>query len=283
VTAPAAAATTPAIAPELRSLADRVEIAPGVEMPRLGVGTSQVTGKASIDAEIGAALELGYRLIDTATSYRNEAEIGDSLARSGVPRAELFVTSKVWPSDQGYEQTLRAFELSRSRLRLDYLDLYLIHWPRTDATADTWCAFETLLERGEVRAIGVSNFLRSDLEQLWRTAKVLPAVNQIEFHPYLQRPGLVRFCESLGITVEAWAPLMRGRIQSIGLLRDIGERHGKTAAQVAIRWILQRGIVTVPKSIHPERLRENAGVFDFALSPEEMQAIDALDRAEHES
>ena len=267
----------------LHSIADRVEIAPGVLMPRLGLGTSHTVRTADVEREIGVGLELGYRSIDTATSYGNEAEIGSALARSGVPRAELFVTSKVWPADQGYDRTLQAFERSRSRLGLDYLDLYLIHWPEPRLTAETWRAFEELQAKGLVRAIGVSNFMRSDFIQLFETARVAPAVNQIEFHPLLQRPELVAYCRSLGITIEAWSPLIRGRVSAIPQLVGVGVKYGKTAAQVAIRWILQQGMVTVPKSVREDRLRENADIFDFELSAEDMATIDALDRNEHDS
>ena len=193
------------------------------------------------------------------------------------------MTTKVWPSDQGFEPTLRAFEVSRSRLGLDYVDLYLIHWPEPSLTAQTWRAFEELRASGAVRAIGVSNFMRSDFSQLLETANVTPAVNQIEFHPYLQRPELVAYCRSIGVVVEAWSPLMRGKVNAIPELVEIAAKHGKSVPQVTLRWILQRGIVTVPKSTHEERLRENADIFDFVLTPAEMAAIDALDRGEHES
>ncbi len=266
---------------ELRSLEDRVEIAPGVLMPRLGIGTSHAVGTSDVELEVGAALELGYRLIDTATAYHNEAEIGAVLKTAGVARSELFVTSKVWPSDQGYEQTLNAFEASRMRLGLDYLDLYLVHWPNSELMADTWRAFEELLERGAVRAIGVSNFTVADFEQLDQTATVPPAIDQIEFHPYLQRPKLLAYVRSRGVTVEAWSPLLRGKVKGIPMLVEIAARHGKTEAQVTIKWILQQGIVTIPKTTHVERLRENADVFDVSLTAEEMAAIGTLDRNEH--
>lgn len=268
---------------ELHSIADRVEVSPGVMMPRLGFGTSHVTGARVVERVVLGALELGYRSIDTATAYGNESEIGAALKHAAVPRDELFVTTKVWPSDQGYEPTLRAFELSRSRLRLDYVDLYLIHWPESRLTAETWRAFEKLHERGLVRAIGVSNFMQGDFEQLLQTAKVTPAVNQIEFHPRLQRPELVGLCDALGVTVEAYSPLIRGKALTIPEVVEIGVRHGKTAAQVVLRWILQRGLVTIPKSTHERRLRENADIFDFALSPQEVATLDGLDRGEQMS
>lgn len=273
----------PTMPVELHSIADRVEIAPGVMMPRLGVGTSHVVGARDVEREISTALDLGYRLIDTAAAYHNEKFIGTTLEKSGVARAELFVTTKVWASDQGYEPTLRAFEASRARLGLDYLDLYLIHWPESRLTAGTWRAFEELLAGGSVRAIGVSNFMEHDLAQLAETATVSPALNQIEFHPYLQRPALLAACRTRGIAVEAWAPLMRGKIGRIPELLDIARGRGKTAAQITLRWILQKGIITIPKAVHEYRLRENSEIYDFALTAEETAAIDRLDRGQHES
>jgi len=273
-------ASAGAQAVELTSIADRIEAAPGVPMPRLGLGTSHVTGARTVERVVHAALELGYRLIDTATAYDNEAEIGAALRKAGVPREELFITTKVWPSDQGYDSTLRAFEASRSRLGVDYVDLYLIHWPKTELTEGTWRAFEELHEQGKSRAIGVSNFMRGDFEHLFATAKIPPAVNQIEFHPWFQRPDLVEYSRSKGVAVEAYSPLIRGRAARVPELIDIGKRHGKSAAQVTLRWILQKGLIAIPKSSHEERLRENAGIFDFSLSAEETAAIDALDRGQ---
>lgn len=266
---------------ELHSIADRAEIAPGVMMPRLGIGTSHVVEGNEVESEILGGFQLGYRLIDTASSYHNEEVIGAALERSDVPREDFFITTKVWPTDQGYEPTLQAFEASRTRLGLEYIDLYLVHWPRAALMAETWRAFESLKSDGAVRAIGVSNFEAHDLKRLLESATVGPAVNQIEFHPHLQRPDLVAYCRTHGITVEAWSPLKRGQVGSIAELVDVGRRHGKSAAQVTIRWILQKGIIAIPKSMHDYRLRENADVFDFELTAEEMSEIDALDRDEH--
>ncbi|HSK46981.1 MAG TPA: aldo/keto reductase [Coriobacteriia bacterium] len=272
-----------ATAPErvlLRSISDRVEIAPGVHMPRLGLGTSQ-SAPGEVEHAIEVAFDLGYRLVDTATAYRNERAIGAALAATGVPRQDYFVTTKVWADDQGYRPTLAAFETSCKKLKLDYIDLYLIHWPDPPNTAGTWKAMEELLDGGSVRSIGVSNFTERDLETLFETARVMPAVDQFELHPLRQRPYLQDYCRENEITIEAWAPLMRGKAHRVPELVAVGERHGKTAAQVSIRWILQKEMVTVPKSVHAERIRENASVFDFELSPEEMAAIDQLDRDQH--
>lgn len=265
---------------ELRSIADTIEIADGVRMPRLGLGTSQAY-PGQVEREIAVGLDLGYRHIDTAAMYGNEHEIGAAVARSGVSRQEVSLATKVWNTDQGYQTTLRAFDASRRRLGVEYIDLYLIHWPQPHATAETWRAMEELLRRGEVRAIGVCNFMIEHLEELFQTAEVAPAVNQFELHPWMQRPELQDYCISHGITVQAWAPVMRGRASRVQQLVEIGQRHGKTGAQVSIRWILQKGFTTIPKSTHESRLHENCDVFDFELSDDEMATIDALDRSEH--
>lgn len=265
---------------ELNSIADRVEIAPRVLMPRLGLGTSQsLPGK--VEQAVRAALGMGYRLIDTASAYHNEAAIGSAIAGSGLTRAQLFITSKVWADDQGYRKTIAACKASLRRLQTSYLDLYLIHWPEPSKTVETWAALEDLHKEGLVRAIGLSNFMERDLDLVMTTAQIEPAVNQFELHPWRQRPHLQERCRELGITIEAWAPVMRGRASLVPELTAIGRRHDKTGAQVSIRWILQKGFVTVPKSTHPERLRENMEVYDFELSDEEMARIDALDRDEH--
>lgn len=263
---------------ELRSLADKVEIAPGVRMNRLGLGTYKATEGPEVSHEVGWGLELGYRTIDTAALYGNERSIGDVVRESGIPREELFVTTKLWNSDQGYDSALRAFDASLERLAFDYVDLYLVHWPVPSKTRDTWRALEEILASGRTRAIGVCNFLPHHLEPLLAMANTPPALDQVEFHPYLQQPELQSYCEVHGITLQAWAPVMRGRVNQVPELVEIGARHGKTPAQVSIRWILQKGITTIPKSVHRERVAENADVYDFALSPAEMDAIDALDR-----
>lgn len=275
-----AAQMTHAERTELRSIADTVEIAAGVQMPRLGLGTSR-SYPGEVEREIQVGFELGYRLVDTASAYRNEAAVGRALRRSGVPREEYFVTSKVWNTDQGFDTTLAAFEASCDRLGLEYLDLYLIHWPQTETTAETWRAMERLHDEGVVRAIGVSNFMPADLDLLLSDAEVRPAIDQFEFHPWMQRHEVVEYCHDRGITVQAWAPLMRGHVGEVPELVEIAREHGKTAAQVAIRWILQQGIITIPKTVHEERLRENAAVFDFELTAAEMEAISRLDRRQH--
>jgi diketogulonate reductase-like aldo/keto reductase len=263
---------------KLESLADTVQIAPGVEMNRLGLGTYRADEGPDVEGEVMAALSLGYRLIDTAALYRNEASIGRALAASGVPREDVFVTTKLWNTDQGYDSTQAAFDGSLARLGFDRVDLYLIHWPIAGKTRETWRAMEEILASGRTRAIGVCNFLPHHLEELLSFANTPPAVDQFEHHPRLQQPELVRFCFEHGITPQAWAPVMRGRVLLIPELVQIAQAHGKSPAQVSIRWILQRGVTTIPKSIHENRIRENADVYDFELSPDEMAIIESLDQ-----
>ncbi len=246
----------------------------GVAMPCLGLGVFQI-GDADVEAAIGHALQVGYRHIDTAKMYGNEAGVGRAVRNADLSREDVFVTTKVWNSDQGYEATLRACEASLERLGLEQLDLYLVHWPVPRLTKDTWRAMERIYQEGLARAIGVCNFKVHHLTDLLQYAEIPPMVNQVELHPYLSQAGVRSFCREHGIQVEAWAPLMRGRLDA-PLLRELAERYGKTAAQIVLRWDLQSGVVTIPKSARPERIHENAGIFDFALSDEDMRRIDAL-------
>lgn len=250
----------------------------GVEMPRLGLGTFRAADGREVRRSVQIALNTGYRLIDTAAVYGNESGVGEALSSAGLAREHIFVTTKVWNSDQGYDSTLRAFDTSLQKLQLDVLDLYLIHWPVSGKFVDTWRAMEELYEAGRVRAIGVSNFLPEHLDELMQSARITPAVNQVEFHPYLQSEKLLAACRDLGIIVEAWSPLMKGEIIRVPELVELGKRIGKTAAQVTIRWMLQKDVVTIPKSTHEHRIRENADVFDFSLSKEDITLIDSLDR-----
>lgn len=265
---------------ELHSLADTVEIAAGVDMPRLGLGTFRSEPGAAVENEVAWALELGYRGIDTASMYGNEEGVGRAIAASAIPRDELFVATKVWNDEQGYDSTLAACERSLARLGLDHVDLYLIHWPVRRTMRDTWRAMQHLREDGRVRAIGVCNFLAPRLEELLAFADVPPAVDQVEHHPRLRQHDLRDFCKAHGITMQAWAPIMRGGVAKIPEIVEIAQAHDKTPAQVTIRWILQHGVTTIPKSVHRERIAENADVYDFELAAAEMTAIDALDRGE---
>jgi diketogulonate reductase-like aldo/keto reductase len=250
----------------------------GVAMPRLGLGVWQ-TGRGHQTREaVGAALELGYRLIDTAAAYGNEKEVGEAVRRSGIPRGEIFVTTKLWNSDHGYDPARRAFDLSLRELGLDYVDLYLIHWPVARLRRQTWRALERLLSEGLCRSIGVSNYTITHLEELLRESDTAPAVNQVEFHPFLYQRELLEFCRARAIQVEAYSPLARTKRLNHPRLEQLSTRYGKTAAQILIRWSLQHDLVTIPKSARRSRIAENAAVFDFALENEDMAALDALDQ-----
>jgi 2,5-diketo-D-gluconate reductase A len=250
----------------------------GVEIPQLGFGVFQVPPEDTQET-VEEALATGYRHIDTAAAYRNERGVGAAIAASAIPREEIFVTTKLWNSQQGYESTLGAFRKSLDRLGLDHVDLYLIHWPMpTEGRAlDTWRAFERIHEEGGARTIGVSNFRVEDLEMLEREAEVRPTVNQIELHPHLQQAELRAWHEQHGIATEAWSPLAQGDLLVNETISAVASRHDRTPAQVILRWHLQLGNVVIPKSATPKRIRENFELFDFELSDEDMTEIAALD------
>ncbi|WP_225630734.1 aldo/keto reductase [Streptomyces solaniscabiei] len=251
----------------------------GVEIPQLGFGVFQVPD-AETTAAVSAALEAGYRSIDTAAIYGNEAGVGRALADSGIARDELFVTTKLWNADQGYDATLKAFDTSLDKLGLDHVDLYLIHWPTParDLYRESWKAIEKLVADGRIRAAGVSNFQPAHLDRLIAGSDLVPAVNQVELHPGLQQSELRAAHARLGIVTEAWSPLAQGAVLEDEAITTIAARHGKSAAQVVLRWHLQLGNVVIPKSVTPARIRENLDVFDFALTDGEMTAIAGLDR-----
>lgn len=252
----------------------------GIEMPYFGLGVWQSEDGDEVINAVNYALDAGYRAIDTAAIYINEKGVGEAIAQSKVPREEIFVTSKVWNSDQRSDTVMKAFDATMEKLDLDYLDLYLIHWPVTDKYKDTWKVMEEIYASGRVKAIGVSNFLQHHMEDLLTVAEVVPMVNQMEFHPRLVQQDLVDFCKSHGIQYEAWSPLMQGKIFEIELMQQLAEKYGKSIAQIALRWNLQKGIVTIPKSVKKERIEANADIFDFSLTAEDMQAIDGLDQAQ---
>ncbi|MGY3205269.1 aldo/keto reductase [Streptomyces sp. TE5632] len=251
----------------------------GVEMPQLGFGVWQVPD-AEAETAVAAALEAGYRSIDTAAAYGNEEGTGRAIAASGIPREDLFVTTKLWNDDHGYDSTLRAFDASLSKLGLDHVDLYLIHWP-TPARGryvDTYRAFEKLYAEGRVRAIGVSNFQREHLEHLIAETSVVPAVDQIELHPHLQQRAAREYHAQQGIATEAWSPLGQGKgLLEVPAIVAIAQKHGRTPAQVVLRWHIQLGNVVIPKSVTPSRIKENIDVFGFSLDTEDLAAISALD------
>lgn len=250
----------------------------GVKMPVFGLGVYKIPDEQQGVEAIVHAIKTGYRLIDTASLYDNEQTVGEAVRQSGVDRADIFVTSKVWNTDQGYEATLTAFDTTLDKLGFDYLDLYLIHWPmpKTDKFKDTWRALEKLYQDKKVRAIGVSNFNINHLEDLKTTATILPMVNQVECHPHLNQQTLRDYCETNGIKVQAWSPLKRGDLFEVDTLTQIAKAHQKTVAQVMLRWDYQHGILTIPKSVNKGRIEENANIFDFVLSEAEMNQIDAL-------
>jgi len=248
-------------------------------MPYLGLGVYLAKEGGEVENAVGRALEAGYRHIDTASAYQNETGVGAAVRNSGLDRREVFVTSKVWNSDQGYESTLRAFDRSLDRLGLEYLDLYLVHWPVKGKYRETWRALEQLYRDGRVRAIGVSNFLRHHLEDLLGSADIVPMVNQMEFHPWLVQQSLLDYCREKEIQYEAWSPLMQGAIVRVPEISEIARNYGKTEAQVVLRWNLQKGVATIPKSSNPERIKANAALFDFELSPGDMARLDSLDKS----
>jgi len=250
----------------------------GVQMPYFGLGVYLSKDGTEVINAVRDALDHGYRHIDTAAIYDNEEGVGIGIKESRVPRRDIFLVSKVWNTDQGYDSTLRAFEASLKRLDTDYLDLYLIHWPKGELSKETWKALERLYKEKRIRAIGVSNFLQHHLEDLLTSAEIVPMVNQMEFHPYLVQQDLVDFCRAKGIQYEAWSPMMQGNIFDLEIMKALASKYNKTVAQIVLRWDLQKGVVTIPKSSKKERIISNAAIFDFELSPEDMQRLDALDR-----
>lgn len=250
----------------------------GVEMPQLGFGVWQVPDDEA-DQAVTTALEAGYRSIDTAAAYGNEEGTGRALRASGIAREDLFVTTKLWNADHGYDSTLRAFDTSLAKLGLDYVDLYLIHWPMPDngTYVDTYKAFEKLLADGRVKSIGVSNFLPEHLDRLIEATSVIPAVNQIELHPHLQQLASREYHAQQGIATEAWSPLGQGKgLLEVPAIVAIAQKHGRTPAQIVLRWHIQLGNVVIPKSVTPSRIKENIEVFDFSLDDEDIAAISAL-------
>ena len=252
----------------------------GVSIPQLGLGVWQASD-AEAEQAVSNALDAGYRLIDTASIYGNESGVGRAITASDVLRENIFVTTKLWNSDQGYENVRGAFENSLSKLELEYIDLYLIHWPMPDKNLyeETWRAFEELYDTGKVRAIGVSNFMPEHLDTLLASARITPALNQVEIHPDFQQEPLRSYCKEKGIVVESWSPL-GGNGSSLleeQLIIDIADAHGKSPAQVVLRWHIQSGLVTIPKSVHAERIHANIDIFDFELTQTDMEEIGLLD------
>ena len=257
---------------------DYTTLSNGVKMPMEGFGVFQVPEAAVCEQAVTDALAAGYRLIDTAAAYFNEEAVGAAIKKSGIPREELFITTKLWIQDAGYENAKKAFQVSLDKLGLDYIDLYLIHQPMNDYYG-SWRAMEELYEEGKVRAIGVCNFYPERLADLCLNARIKPMVNQVELHPFFAQTGALATMKEFGVQPEAWGPMAEGKhgIFTHPALTEIGAKYGKTAAQVALKWNAQRGVVIIPKSVHKERMEENLGIWDFRLSDEDMEAIGMLD------
>ncbi|ASI80329.1 MULTISPECIES: aldo/keto reductase [Bacillus] len=266
----------------MKNLQSTTTLHNGVEMPWFGLGVFKVEDGPELVEAVKSAIKAGYRSIDTAAIYGNEKAVGEGIRagikEAGISREDLFITSKVWNSDQGYETTLAAYEESLKKLELDYLDLYLVHWPVEGKYKDTWRALETLYKEERVRAIGVSNLQIHHLQDVMKDAEIKPMINQVEYHPRLTQKELQAFCKEQGIQMEAWSPLMQGQLLDNETLQAIAEKHGKTTAQVILRWDLQNGVITIPKSTKEHRIIANADVFNFELTKEDMEKIDALNQ-----
>lgn len=267
-----------------KHLQDTTTLHNGVKMPWFGLGVYKVAEGSEVVEAVKKAIQHGYRSIDTAAFYENESGVGqgirEAMKETGISREEIFVTSKVWNTDLGYDSTLTAFETSMEKLGFEYLDLYLIHWPVKDKYKPSWKALEKIYKEGRVKAIGVSNFQIHHLEDIMNDAEIKPMVNQVEYHPRLTQKPLHSFCKEQKIQLEAWSPLMRGQLLDHEVLKEIAAKHNKTVAQVILRWDLQNGVVTIPKTTKEHRIIENASIFDFELSKEDMLKIDSLNQNE---
>nr|WP_312889044.1 aldo/keto reductase [Desertibacillus haloalkaliphilus] len=262
----------------MNKMSDDTTLHNGVKMPWLGLGVYKAEEGNEVERAVKTAIEAGYRSIDTASFYFNESGVGNAVKDVEVPREELFITTKVWNDDQGYEETLAAFEESRKKLDLDYIDLYLIHWPVAGKFKDTWRALEKLYKDGLVKAIGVSNFQIHHLKDLMETAEIKPMVNQVEFHPLLTQKELLNYCKQENIQLEAWRPLTRGELFDDPTVVELSKKYGKSPAQVMLRWNLEHGVVTIPKSVTEKRIVENADIFDFELEQADVEKLDQLNQ-----
>lgn len=248
----------------------------GVKIPSIGFGTYKSGDDEETAKIIKNALNLGYKMIDTASFYNNEVGIGNGIKESDIDRKDIFIVTKLWNDDHGYDKTIEAFNKSLNNLQVDYIDLYLIHWPNK-LNAETWRAFEHLYETGKVKAIGVCNFKVEHLEELKKTAKIMPMVNQVEIHPFSTKNNIINYCKDNNIKVVAWSPISRGRVLSNDLMIDLSQKYKKSIVQIVLRWHMQKGVIPIPKSSNENRIKENIDIFDFEISSEDMKAIDSLD------
>jgi methylglyoxal/glyoxal reductase len=263
----------------------------GIEIPTIGLGVYKAQEGGEVENAVKWALEAGYRLIDTASVYENEVGVGKAINNCDISREDIFVTTKLWNTDQGYENTLKAIDTSLQKLGLTYVDLYLIHWPSAsedrfktiNKREETWKAMEEILESGKAKSIGVSNYTIGHLEEMKKYAKVLPSVNQVEFHPFLYQKDLLQYCKDNEIILEAYSPLVKFRKADNQVIQAMQEKYGKTHGQILIRWSLQHGCVPIPKSVNKDRIKENTDVFDFEISEEDMNILDALDENIHQT
>ena len=253
----------------------------GLKMPSIGLGVLFAQNDGEVEGAVAAALEAGYQKIDTASAYQNERGVGQGMINSGVAREDVFLATKVWNTEQGYDNTLKAFDQSLKQLQTDYVDLYMIHWPVRSKYKDTYRAMEEIYAGGRAKAIGVCNFSIAQLKDLMAHSDIVPAVNQVEVHPHLSQNELLTFAQAHGIQLEAWRPIMMGEVLQIPQLVAIGEAHGKSAVQVALRWLIQRGVAAIPKSVTPKRITQNFELFDFSLSETEMAIIEGLNQDRH--
>ena len=251
----------------------------GVKIPSIGFGTYKSGDDEETAKIIKNALNLGYKMIDTASFYNNEVGIGNGIKESGIDRKDIFIVTKLWNDDHGYDNTIEAFNKSLNNLQVDYIDLYLIHWPNK-LNAETWRAFEHLYETGKVKAIGVCNFKVEHLEELKKTAKIMPMVNQVEIHPFSTKNNIINYCKDNNIKVVAWSPISRGRVLSNELMIDLSQKYKKSIVQIVLRWHMQKGVIPIPKSSNENRIKENIDIFDFEISSEDMKAIDSLDEGD---
>jgi diketogulonate reductase-like aldo/keto reductase len=254
----------------------------GIEIPEIGFGTWHIKDEKELEFSIKTAVENGYTHIDTASKYKNEELIGNTIEKYNIPRENLFITSKLWNEDKGYDNTIKAFQETLDRLKTDYLDLYLIHWPMTadnweELNAETWRAFEDLYKIGKVKAIGVSNFMIQHMESLRKTANILPMVDQIEFHPGMMQKEILEYCRNNNIVVEAWSPLGSGRMLDNEDLKRIADKYKKSVAQICVRWCVQNNVIPLPKSTHLERIKDNIDIYDFKISDEDMEYINNME------